>query len=128
MHEVGIMQSTLDIAFEWAARNGADRIHRLGMRVGALSGVVPDALQFAFDVLKHDTPAETAQLEVEYVPLRIYCAACAREFTSDGFSTMCTDCGTFDTEIRQGRELEIAFVELSTEGETHGVHARALDG
>ena len=43
------------------------------MRVGAFSGVVPDALEFAFEVLKHDTPAETATLEMEVIPLRIYC-------------------------------------------------------
>lgn len=114
------MQSTLDIAMEWAQRQGAERIERLGMRVGVLSGVVPDALQFAFEVLKHDTVAETAVLEVEYIPLRIYCTACDREFASDGFSHMCTECSGFDTEVRQGRELEIMYVELSSAGGNRG--------
>ena len=127
MHEVGIMQSTLHIALEWASKQGADRIERLGMRVGALSGVVPDALQFAFEVLKKDTLAETAQLEVEFIPLRIYCRSCACEFESDGFSHMCTTCDGFDTEIRQGRELEISYVELWSEGERRGGNAGALD-
>jgi hydrogenase nickel incorporation protein HypA/HybF len=120
MHEVGIMQSTLDIAMEWAQRQGAERIERLGMRVGALSGVVPDALQFAFEVLKQDTVAETAVLELEYIPLRIYCTTCDREFASDGFSHMCIECGGFDTEVRQGRELEIMYVELSAAGGSRG--------
>jgi len=122
------MQSTLDIALEWAGRQGADRIHKLGMRVGALSGVVPDALEFAFEVLREGTPAAEAALEVEYVPLRIYCPACAREYTIDGYWYTCPDCNGVDTEVRQGRELEIAYVELSVEGESDGANAGALDG
>ncbi len=114
MHEVGIMQSTLDIAFEWTARQGADRIERLGMRVGALSGVVPDALQFAFEALKQGTPAETAELQVETIPTRLYCPTCKREFTTDDFYYACPECDSFDTEVRQGRELEVAYVELSS--------------
>ena len=117
------MQSALEIAFEWAERQGADRIHRLGLRVGALSGVVPDALEFAFEALKPDTPAATALLEVEYVPLRAYCPTCEREFTADAFWGVCPICDRMDTEIRQGRELEIAFVELSAEGVSRGANA-----
>lgn len=127
MHEIGIMQSALDIAFKWAARNGAERITCLSLRVGALSGVVPDALEFAFEALKQDTPAEAARLEVEFVPLLLGCPDCRREFTTDGFSYQCPDCGRFDTEIRQGRELEIARVELSARGENDAADAGAVD-
>ena len=127
MHEVGIMQSTLEIALEWANRQGAQRIHRLGMRVGALSGVVPDALDFAFEVLRQGTPAEGACLEVEFIPLRIYCPACDREFSPDGYWYTCPECNGVDTQVRQGRELEIAFVEVSGEGEADESHAGTLD-
>jgi|SRR5579871_260611 len=127
MHEVGIMQSALDIACAWAERNGAKRIACVSLRVGALSGVVPDALAFAFEALKPDTPAETARLEVEFVPLRLYCPDCRREFTTDGFSYQCLDCGRFDTEIRQGRELEIARIELSAEGANDGANVGTVD-
>lgn len=113
MHEVGIMKSTLDIALEWAERQGAEQIHRLGMRVGALSGVVPDALDFAFEVLKQDTLAHAACLEVEQVPIRIYCPACEQEFTMSDYWYMCPECENMQTEVRQGQELEIAFVEIS---------------
>ena len=122
------MQSALDIAFAWAEKQGATRIHRIEMRVGALSGVVPDALEFAFEVLKQDTPAAAAHLEVKYIPLRAYCPDCEREFTADSFWTACPDCDRMDTEIRQGRELEIACVELSAEGASDGTDARAVDG
>ncbi len=122
------MQSALEIACEWAARQDAGQIHRIGLRVGALSGVVPDALEFAFEVLKQDTPAATARLELETVPLRAYCPDCDHEFTAEGFWIACPRCERLDLEIRQGRELEVAYVELSAEGETHGANAGAVDG
>ena len=128
MHEVGIMQSALDIACEWAERHGANRISCLCLRVGALSGVVPEALEFAFEALKQETPAETARLEVEYVPLLLYCPDCRHEFTTDGYEYLCPDCGRLDTEIRQGRELEVARVELVAEGANDGADAGAVDG
>ena len=51
MHEVGVMQSALEIALEQAGRQGAGRIDCIALRVGMLSGVVPEALEFAFDVV-----------------------------------------------------------------------------
>ena len=117
MHEVGIMQSALDIALERAERQGAEQILCLGLRVGALSGVVPDALEFAFEVLKRGTIAENAHMEVEYIPLRIYCPLCKREFTLDDFFYLCPECDNPQTEVRQGRELDVRFVELSSVAE-----------
>jgi len=128
MHEVGIMQSALDIAFERADREGAVQISCLCLRVGALSGVVPDALDFAFEVLKQDTPAANARLEVEFVPILLYCPDCDREFSSDGYSYVCPVCMKPDSEIRRGRELEVARVELSPEGVGNDKDAGALDG
>jgi hydrogenase nickel incorporation protein HypA/HybF len=113
------MQSALDIAFERGAIERAETITCLRLRVGALSGVVPDALQFAFEVLKTGTAAEFATLEVEFVPLSLYCPDCAREFSTDGFGYMCPVCERFDTEIRKGRELEITGVEYCAEGVFH---------
>jgi hydrogenase nickel incorporation protein HypA/HybF len=69
MHEVGLMQSTLAFALKRAADEGAQRIHRLTMRIGPLSGVVPEALEFAFEVLTQGTIAEGAGFEVERVPI-----------------------------------------------------------
>jgi Zn finger protein HypA/HybF involved in hydrogenase expression len=50
------------------------------LRIGRLSGVVPEALQFAFDALKTDSPAAEAELEIEAVPAVCWCPGCAAEF------------------------------------------------
>lgn len=51
MHEVSLMQTTLDLAFNHAAQQGAQQIHWIKLRVGELSGVVPEALTLAFEIV-----------------------------------------------------------------------------
>ncbi len=64
------MQDALDIALEHAKRADATRILAVRMRVGALSGVEPSSLEFAFEVMKAGTPAKSARLEIDAVPGR----------------------------------------------------------
>jgi hydrogenase nickel incorporation protein HypA/HybF len=113
MHEVGVMESALGIALKRAADEGAGRIHQLTMRVGPLSGVVPEALEFAFDVLARGTIAEGATLEVERVPILCYCRTCRREFQPEDLFCECPGCHTPSGEVRRGRELELASLEVS---------------
>ena len=115
MHEASLVQSVLDTAFAQMQAQAASRVCRVRLRVGALAGVAPDALAFAFDALKQDTPAAEATLEVEFLPLRLHCPACDGEFAADDYPDACPMCGGWQTEARQGRELEIVGLELSRE-------------
>jgi hydrogenase nickel incorporation protein HypA/HybF len=113
MHEVGLMQRTLEIALEHAAKHGAQSIRRLALRVGASAGVLPEALSFAFEILSQGTIAEGAELEIEVVPVVCFCAVCRQEFRSLGIIFECPDCLQVSTQVRQGQELELAALELS---------------
>lgn len=62
MHELSLMNNLLTDAI--AAANGAP-LRALKVRVGPLSGVVIESLQFAFDALTPGTPAEGARLDIE---------------------------------------------------------------
>lgn len=107
------MQDTLILATRHAKQAGATRIHRLSMRIGDLSGVVREALEFAFDVIAKDTMAEGATLEIERVPVRCYCSTCAREFDATDCFCECPGCKQPSAEIRAGREMELTSVEVS---------------
>lgn len=113
MHEVSLMENTLEIAVEHAHRQGANKIQRLKMRVGKMSGVVPEALEFAFDVCTQGTIAEGAKLEIESVPVVCYCPNCKIEFQPDDIIYECPECGQLSSQILQGRELELTSLELS---------------
>lgn len=113
MHEISLMQDTVVIATKQAREAGAHRIHRIMMRVGALSGAVPETLEFAFDIVAKGTLAEGATLEIERVPMRCYCSACCKEFEPADFVCECSNCGRPSTDIRSGRELQLTSVEVS---------------
>lgn len=113
MHELSIIQGALEQAIEAAKKSGATRILRLRIRVGALSGVVPEALQFGFEAARLGTMAEQATLELETVPAACWCRRCQAEFTGEAFAQECPRCGEFSPEMRRGMELELAQVEVS---------------
>jgi hydrogenase nickel incorporation protein HypA/HybF len=112
MHELSLMDSALSVALAEASRAGARRLLVLRLRIGVLSGVVPEALRFAFEALTPGTLAEGAELAVEDVPARFWCAACAREFQAESIFAECPACRTPSAELRSGREMEIASLEI----------------
>ena len=112
MHELSIMQSALDQVLEKARQAGASRVHAIRLRIGVLSGVVPDALQFAFEALADGTPAQGAQLIIEDVPARFWCATCRHEFEATRMFAECPDCHRPSGELRAGREMELTSLEV----------------
>ena len=113
MHEVSIMTEALRMAGDSAKSAGANRILKLRLRIGRLSGVVPDSMRFAFDVVCHGTMAEGASLEIESVPAACWCTTCQAMFDCADFYNECPHCHNVSGELRQGRELEIADVEIA---------------
>jgi hydrogenase nickel incorporation protein HypA/HybF len=112
MHELSIMHSALSLALDQAQAAGARRVQVIRLRIGALSGVVPEALQFAFEALAPGTLAEGGQLAIEAIPARFWCGQCRREFQSDDLLADCPDCHEPSGDLRAGRELEVASLEI----------------
>jgi hydrogenase nickel incorporation protein HypA/HybF len=114
MHELGIAESALQLALAEARKADATRVVRLVLRVGALSGVDPEALRFALESLAPGTPAAGAAVEIEPVATIAYCAHCQKEFTADHeLYFECPACGQPSANIKHGRELELTRVELA---------------
>lgn len=113
MHELSIAYNLVELAAAAAGRAGATRITAIHLRLGALAGVVPDALQFSFPLAAADTLAAGAELVVELVPVRVFCPACAatRELEAP-FILQCPECGAPTPRLIQGRELELRAVEI----------------
>ena len=113
MHEFSIMQSALETAAHKMRASGATQIHRLKLRIGKLSGVVPEALRFAFEGLKTDSPAAAAELEIEEVPAVCWCADCTAEFEAVDLKYECPHCHEPSGNLRRGNELELSSLEIS---------------
>ncbi len=114
MHELGIAEAALRAALREARSANARQVLRVVVRVGALSGVNAEALQFAFAAIRAGTPAAEATLDVDPVAAVGECPACASTFTAnDGFFGICPRCGAMGATLQQGRELDLVQIEIT---------------
>lgn len=121
MHELSIAMSLVEIVREEAARLGRARVVAVHVRVGALSGVVADALQFSWELATADSPVAGARLQIEEVPVTIYCGRCAAERTLPSAQHLrCPECGDLASRICGGRDLALAALEV--EDDHAGAH------
>ena len=116
MHELSIAQALIEAAGEAA---GAARVTRVRVRVGALSGVAPEALRFSFDVAAAGTACEGAELEIDCIELAVRCPVCRQEkVPAEPYLLICPDCGSSAPRLR-GRELELVELELVDHDPAH---------
>lgn len=87
-------------------------VEQVTLVVGALSGVVPDAVAFCFELCTMGTTLEGAVLEIVDVPGRARCRTCAEVVELPDFIALCP-CGSADLEILGGQELLIRSVEVT---------------
>lgn len=113
MHELSIAMSIVDLAEEEVARRGPMHVTAIHLKLGALSGVVKEALLSSFEMVCEDTPLRGSRLVVEEVPVVVYCPACkARRTVASIQWFACPQCGTPTAEVLQGKELEVVAMEI----------------
>lgn len=119
MHELSIAESILDIVTAEAVKHRAPTVTAIKLRFGEFTGVVREALEFAFEIARRGTVAERAVLEIEWVPLETRCPGCGLTVRPrEDLSLMCKRCGK-PVEILSGREMQVEYVDL-TETTTTG--------
>lgn len=115
MHEMSIAMSLLELAEAEIKKRGCDKISRLKVQCGALSGVAPDALDLCFRALADSSPHKNAVLEIELVPTRLRCPFCETIFSGDDADALfrpCPACGAeFGHIVEAGKELILLRVE-----------------
>lgn len=113
MHELGIAQSIIQTVLDEVAAKGLTPVESITVRVGALSSVVPEALEFGFDALKADTALAETQLKIERVPIQGKCKDCGRDFDVEDYVFACPHCESGQLTVLRGEELEIAYLEVA---------------
>lgn len=119
MHELSIAYALVETATQAANDSGARAVRVVRLRLGALSGVVQDALQFSYDIATQGTLLEGSRLEVEALPVIIHCDRCNRDVALPNIQLFCCPvCNVPSAKIVQGRELEIASLEIEDDNPT----------
>ena len=109
MHELAITESIVAAVVERMPDTPVTRVY---LSIGRLSGVVPDAVRFCFDLVTAGTPLDGAELEIDEPHGRVACRGCSIEFDSDEVLVLCP-CGSADLALLRGRELRIRSVEVA---------------
>ncbi|MGD1993412.1 MAG: hydrogenase maturation nickel metallochaperone HypA, partial [Anaerolineae bacterium] len=96
-----------------AERAGADRVVRIYLTIGALSGIVDDSVQFYFDFVARDTIAEGAELVFERVPAQFRCQACGAIYEPRSEDWSCPMCGEMQPQVIGGRAFRVDSIEVA---------------
>lgn len=112
MHELSIAQAIVERATAVSKQNGDARVTKIGLRIGAISGVEAEALTFGMEALTKETPFEGVVLDIELCKKKQRCSRCGTEFEPDGFRTACPACQSNDSICIAGNELDVTYFEL----------------
>jgi hydrogenase nickel incorporation protein HypA/HybF len=110
VHEASIVQDLLERVGALARQHGASGVHRVSVRLGALSGVEPGLLAGAYEVLRAGTACARARLDIEPVDARWECGSCGNELAA-GAALRCRSCGGAG-RLAQGDEILLERVEM----------------
>jgi len=89
---------------------------KVGVRVGELAALDPDALRFCFEAITRDTDLQSMELDIEVCPFRYRCISCGHEFIVRDYETECPHCASLKTECIGGQELDLAYLEVEEYG------------
>lgn len=117
MHELGIAQNILEIVQQAVPKEQTAAVRSIRIRVGPLSGVVPDSLEFCFQAMVNETEMQNASLAIEQLPAILNCKKCSYRFQTKDLEFFCQSCGSSDLELVSGKELEVVEIELAEESD-----------
>jgi hydrogenase nickel incorporation protein HypA/HybF len=125
MHELRIATEIIETIQAEMNRRRLERIGEIGLAIGALSGVDPEALSFAFEASVTGTSLENSRMNIDFIPVEGRCLECHNEFSVYDLCFVCPKCGSGKLDIIRGQELNIVWLKTddrddSAKGDDHG--------
>ena len=112
MHEMALAEGMLEIVESTARANGATKVKRVWLEIGALSHVAPDALLFCFDAVTRGSLAEGATLEIIATPGTAWCMPCGETVPLARVGDPCPRCGSYQLTVTQGDAMRVKEIEI----------------
>lgn len=119
MHEMSLAEGVLGVIEDAQRAQGAGgdasgwRVRVVRLEIGRLAAVELDALRFAFDVVKRDSVAADAALDVVEVPGAAWCMKCCETVIVDSRGEGCPRCGSYQLQITDGDQMRVRELELA---------------
>jgi len=112
MHELPATQSILEIALRHAKLANAKKVTDIHLAMGELATLVDDSIQFYWDIIAQDTPAEGAILHFRRIPAQLQCMSCFEKYQPLQGEIKCPSCGGFGAKIIAGEEFSVEAIDI----------------
>jgi hydrogenase nickel incorporation protein HypA/HybF len=115
LHELPVTESILEIALRHAQEAGAKRITDLNLVIGQFSTLVDDSIQFYWDIIAKDTPAEGAHLHFRRIPAEFLCLDCGERYNPGEEILACPKCQSLRVKVVAGDEFRLDSIDVETD-------------
>lgn len=113
MHELSVCIALMEQVMRIAQEHRAERVDRIVLQIGPLSGVEASLLEHAWPLASTGTLAEAAELVIETAPVKVKCTQCAAVSEVRPNRLLCAACGDYRTHLVSGDEMLLANLELT---------------
>jgi len=108
------MMNLVSTACRAAEENGAQKVKRLTVDVGEMTGILPKYLFHYFPEASKGTLCEGAELVVNEIEILVTCASCGQDYHPDISNDRCCPfCKGTAGKIKRGRELMVSDIAVS---------------
>ena len=112
MHEYSIVQSIIDSCDKHAKENKANKVTKVMVKIGVLSGVEPYLLAEAFDMFKLDTVCHSAEFLMNIQKIKVHCKTCENEQELEENEFICPKCASYELYVLDGEDMYLMSLEL----------------
>ncbi|SOB89832.1 hydrogenase-3 nickel incorporation protein HypA [Rhodobacter sp. JA431] len=112
MHEMSIVEGIRSVIEDAGRTQGFERVTKVRLEIGRMSGVEIGALEFAFDVVMNGSIAEGAELEILNIPGKALCFDCEKTVEVEHRLDTCPSCGGARLLVQGGDEMRIKDLEV----------------
>ena len=112
MHEYSVVQSLITSCEENARTHSSNKVTKVIVKVGVMSGVEPDLLQTAFDTFKEKTICDGCELFINIQQVVIKCLDCEEQSILLDNAYHCHHCKSTNVNVTDGEEMYLMQLEL----------------
>ena len=114
MHELSIATALAESLIAYSRENQV-KVISAHVKAGILSGIDPEALQFAWEPALANFPAsglENCKLVIKTALLKHRCKKCGKEFEFSDWRIECPECGEESLHRESGSEFLLESIEV----------------
>lgn len=112
MHELSLAENILQLIEDAARQQRFTQVEVVWLEIGQLACIEHESLRFFFDIVKKDTIAREAKLEIIEITGQGTCDQCHQTITVSSYVTACPHCGNYAVTITQGEEMRMSALEV----------------